>query len=246
MMLENQAALVTGGGKGIGRSIALALAHEGADVVVNDIDREAAENTSEEIKALGRESMVVLADISQSSEVEEMVKTVLQRFKRIDILINNAGITRDGLLLRMKENDWDAVMSINLKSVYLCTKAVMRTMMKQRSGRIINLASVVGVMGNAGQSNYAASKAGVIGFTKSTAKELAPRGITVNAVAPGFIATEMTEKLSDEVKQEFLNKIPLNKAGTPEDVAHVVRFLASPDSHYITGQVLHIDGGMVM
>ena len=246
MMLENQAALVTGGGKGIGRSIALALAHEGADVVVNDIDREAAENTSEEIKALGRESMVILADISQSSEVEEMVKTVLQRFKRIDILINNAGITRDGLLLRMKENDWDAVMSINLKSVYLCTKAVMRTMMKQRSGRIINLASVVGVMGNAGQSNYAASKAGVIGFTKSTAKELAPRGITVNAVAPGFIATEMTEKLSDEVKQEFLNKIPLNKAGTPEDVAHVVRFLASPDSHYITGQVLHIDGGMVM
>ena len=246
MMLENQVALVTGGARGIGRAIAMALAAAGAKIVVSDIDLEAAQKTAEELKEGGSEAFAVAGDVSDSGSVEGMIRESLDRFGRIDILVNNAGVTRDGLLMRMKEEDWDLVMRINLKGVYLCTKAIMRSMMKQRSGRIINIASVVGVMGNAGQANYAASKAGVIGFTKSAAKEMAPRGINVNAVAPGFIATDMTDKLTDDVKAEFLRNIPLSRAGTPEDVAQVVLFLASPAADYITGQVIHIDGGMVM
>ena len=246
MILENQVALITGGARGIGRSIALSLAKAGADIIVSDIDEVAALAVSEEINAMGRKSSAIAGDVSNSLSVEAMIKTALEQFGRVDILVNNAGITRDGLLMRMKEEDWDLVMNINLRGVYLCTKAIMRSMMKQRSGRIINIASVVGVMGNAGQANYAASKAGVIGFTKSAAKEMAVRGVNVNAVAPGFIATEMTDKLTDEVKAEFLKSIPLGRAGTPEDVAQVVVFLASPAADYITGQVIHIDGGMVM
>jgi len=246
MILENQVALITGGARGIGRSIALSLAKAGADIIVSDIDEVAALAVSEEINAMGRKSSAIAGDVSDSVSVEAMIKTALEQFGRVDILVNNAGITRDGLLMRMKEEDWDLVMNINLRGVYLCTKAIMRSMMKQRSGRIINIASVVGVMGNAGQANYAASKAGVIGFTKSAAKEMAVRGVNVNAVAPGFIATEMTDKLTDEVKAEFLKSIPLGRAGTPEDVAQVVVFLASPAADYITGQVIHIDGGMVM
>ena len=246
MMLENQVALVTGGARGIGKAISEALATAGARVIVSDIDLAAAQATAAELSQKGPGAVAVAADVSNSASVEAMMKEALQHYGRIDILINNAGITRDGLLLRMKEEDWDLVMNINLKGVYLCTKAIMRSMMKQRSGRIINIASVVGVMGNAGQANYAASKAGVIGFTKSAAKEMAPRGINVNAVAPGFIATDMTEKLSDEVKADFLKSIPLGRAGTAEDVADVVLFLASPAAAYITGQVIHIDGGMVM
>jgi 3-oxoacyl-[acyl-carrier protein] reductase len=246
MMLENQVALVTGGARGIGKAISEALTTAGARVIVSDIDLAAAQATAAELSQKGPGAVAVAADVSNSASVEAMMKEALQQFGRIDILINNAGITRDGLLLRMKEEDWDLVMDINLKGVYLCTKAIMRSMMKQKSGRIVNIASVVGVMGNAGQANYAASKAGVIGFTKSAAKEMAPRGINVNAVAPGFIATDMTEKLSDEVKAEFLKSIPLGRAGTAEDVAQVVLFLASPAAEYITGQVIHIDGGMVM
>jgi 3-oxoacyl-[acyl-carrier protein] reductase len=246
MMLENQVALVTGGARGIGRAIGEALAAAGAHVIVSDINLEAAQLTAADLSKNGPRAIAVAGDVSQSESVEEMMKEALAHFGRIDILVNNAGITRDGLLMRMKEEDWDLVMDINLKGVFLCTKAIMRTMMKQRSGRIINISSVVGVMGNAGQANYAASKAGVIGLTKSAAKELAARGVNVNAVAPGFIATDMTDKLSDDVKAEFMRNIPLGRAGTPEDVAQVVLFLASPAAEYITGQVIHIDGGMVM
>ncbi len=246
MMLENQVALVTGGARGIGRAICEALTAAGAHVIVSDINLAAAQATAEDLSSKGPGAIAVDADVSNSESVEAMMKEALAQFGRIDILVNNAGITRDGLLMRMKEEDWDLVMSINLKGVFLCTKAIMRNMMKQRSGRIINISSVVGVMGNAGQANYSASKAGVIGFTKSCAKEMAPRGINVNAVAPGFIATDMTDKLSDEVKAEFLRNIPLGRAGTAEDVAQVVLFLASPAADYVTGQVIHIDGGMVM
>jgi 3-oxoacyl-[acyl-carrier protein] reductase len=208
---------------------------------------EAAQKTADDIATTtGRRSLAVTVDVSQSDSVENMVKQTLDAFGHIDILINNAGITRDGLLMRMKDSDWDLVMEINLKGTFLSTKAVLRPMMKQRSGRIINISSVVGIMGNAGQANYAASKAGVIGLTKSTAKEVASRGITVNAVAPGFIATDMTDKLSDDVKANFLASIPLGRAGSAEDVAQTVLFLASPQASYITGQVIHIDGGMVM
>ena len=247
MFLENQVAVVTGGARGIGRAIAMTLAAHGADVVISDVNMEAAQKTADDIETTtGRRSLAVTVDVSQSDSVENMVKQTLDAFGHIDILINNAGITRDGLLMRMKDSDWDLVMEINLKGTFLSTKAVLRPMMKQRSGRIINISSVVGIMGNAGQANYAASKAGVIGLTKSTAKEVAPRGITVNAVAPGFIATDMTDKLSDEVKANFLASIPLGRAGSAEDVAQTVLFLASPQASYITGQVIHIDGGMVM
>jgi 3-oxoacyl-[acyl-carrier protein] reductase len=247
MFLENQVAVVTGGARGIGRAIAMTLAAHGANVVISDVNMEAAQKTADDIATTtGRRSLAVTVDVSQSDSVENMVKQTLDAFGHIDILINNAGITRDGLLMRMKDSDWDLVMEINLKGTFLSTKAVLRPMMKQRSGRIINISSVVGIMGNAGQANYAASKAGVIGLTKSTAKEVASRGITVNAVAPGFIATDMTDKLSDDVKANFLASIPLGRAGSAEDVAQTVLFLASPQASYITGQVIHIDGGMVM
>jgi 3-oxoacyl-[acyl-carrier protein] reductase len=247
MKLQGKAALVTGASRGIGREIALELARQGADVAVNYAGSEAkAQEVVEEIRALGREAFAVQADVANGEAVQEMVKQTIERFGKLDILVNNAGITRDNLLMRMKDEEWDAVINTNLKGVFLCTKAVTRQMMKQRSGRIINIASIVGVSGNAGQANYVAAKAGVIGLTKTAAKELASRGITVNAVAPGFITTDMTDKLTEDVKKGMLAQIPLARFGEPEDVAKVVSFLASDDSKYMTGQTLHVDGGMVM
>ncbi|MED0653712.1 3-oxoacyl-[acyl-carrier-protein] reductase [Anoxybacillus geothermalis] len=246
-MLEGKIALVTGASRGIGRAVALELARQGASVVVNYAGSEAKANeVVEMIRSLGREAIAVQADVARAEEVERLVKTALDQFGRLDILVNNAGITRDNLLMRMKEEEWDAVINTNLKGVFLCTKAVTRPMMKQRGGRIINIASVVGVIGNPGQANYVAAKAGVIGLTKTAARELASRNITVNAVAPGFITTDMTEALSEELKGEMLKQIPLARFGEPDDVARVVAFLASDAAGYMTGQTLHVDGGMVM
>lgn len=247
MMLNGRIAVVTGAARGIGKAIVLELAAAGATVVINDIGNlDKAEETVREIAAAGGRAMVVQADISQAAEVDRLVNTVIQEYGKIDILVNNAGIARDNLLMRMKEADWDTVMNINLKSVFLCTKAVSRGMLKQRSGAIVNIASVVGIMGNAGQANYAAAKAGIIGFTKSMAKELASRGIRVNAVAPGYIATDMTAMLPEEVKKEFIKGIPLGRIGSAEDVAKAVLFLVSPAASYMTGQTLSVDGGMAM
>jgi 3-oxoacyl-[acyl-carrier protein] reductase len=246
-MLEGKVALVTGASRGIGRAIALELARLGANVAVNYAGSEAkAKEVVEEIKAMGREAIAVQANVADSDAVNNMVKEVLSTFGELHILVNNAGITRDNLIMRMKEEEWDEVINTNLKGVFHCTKAVTRQMMKQRYGRIINIASIVGVSGNAGQANYVAAKAGVIGLTKTTAKELASRNITVNAVAPGFITTDMTDQLNDEVRQEMLKQIPLARFGEPKDVASVVAFLASDASSYMTGQTLHVDGGMVM
>ncbi|WP_174733894.1 3-oxoacyl-[acyl-carrier-protein] reductase [Mesobacillus harenae] len=247
MKLEGKVALVTGGSRGIGREIALQLAKEGANVVVNYAGSEAKANeVADEIKSLGREAAAIQGDVANADAVAEMIKETVDRFGRLDILVNNAGITKDNLLMRMKESEWDDVINTNLKGVFLCTKAVSRQMMKQRSGRIINISSVVGVSGNPGQANYVAAKSGVIGLTKTAAKELAPRGITVNAVAPGFITTDMTDKLTEEVKTEMLKQIPLARFGEPGDIAKVVVFLASEDSSYMSGQTLHVNGGMVM
>ncbi|RSK51690.1 3-oxoacyl-[acyl-carrier-protein] reductase [Bacillus canaveralius] len=247
MKLEGKAALVTGASRGIGREIALELARQGASVAVNYSGSEARANeVVDEIRALGREAFAVQADVANSDSVAAMVKETFEKFGKLDILVNNAGITRDNLLMRMKEEEWDDVINTNLKGVFLCTKAVTRQMMKQRSGRIINISSIVGVSGNAGQANYVAAKAGVIGLTKTTAKELASRGILVNAIAPGFISTDMTDKLSEEVKAEMLKQIPLARLGEPGDIARVAAFLASDDCGYMTGQTLHVDGGMVM
>jgi len=247
MNLEGKAALVTGASRGIGREIALELARQGANVAVNFSGSEAKANeVVDEIKALGREAFAVKCNVSNAEEVAAMVKGTIDTFGKLDILVNNAGITRDNLLMRMKEEEWDDVININLKGVFLCTKAVTRQMMKQRVGRIINIASIVGVSGNPGQANYVAAKAGVIGLTKTTAKELASRNITVNAIAPGFITTDMTDKLPEEVKADMLKQIPLARLGEPKDIAKMTAFLASDDSAYMTGQTLHIDGGMVM
>jgi 3-oxoacyl-[acyl-carrier protein] reductase len=247
MNLKGKAALVTGASRGIGREIALELARKGANVAVNFSGSEAKANeVVDEIKALGREAFAVKCDVSSSEEVAAMVKGTIDNFGKLDILVNNAGITRDNLLMRMKEEEWDDVININLKGVFLCTKAVTRQMMKQRQGRIINIASVVGVSGNPGQANYVAAKAGVIGLTKTAAKELASRNITVNAVAPGFITTDMTDKLSEEVKAEMLKQIPLARLGEPKDIAKITAFIASDDSSYMTGQTLNVNGGMVM
>lgn len=247
MHLGNKVALVTGGSRGIGRAVALQLAQNGAKVVVNYAGNAVAANEVVElIKTAGGEAIAVQADVADSAAVDALVKQTIDTFGRIDVLVNNAGITRDGLLMRMKEEDWDAVIDTNLKGIFLCTKAVSRVMMKQKAGKIINMTSVVGVMGNAGQANYAAAKAGVIGFTKAMAKELASRGITVNAIAPGFITTDMTAVLSDAVKEGLVNGIPLAKLGAPDDVAYATVFLASDYAGYITGQVLHVDGGMAM
>ena len=247
MTLVGKVALVTGGSRGIGRAIALKLAENGADVAINYAgNTAAAEEVKTAIEQMGRKALLVQGSVADTDGVQTIVNTVVKELGRLDILINNAGITRDGLLMRMKEADWDDVMHTNLKGVYNCSKAVLRTMMKQRSGRIVNMASVVGEMGNAGQTNYAAAKAGVIGFTKSLAKEVASRGITVNAIAPGFIATDMTSVLTDDQKAEMARTIPLGRAGQPEDVANAVLFLASEGAAYITGQVLNVDGGMVM
>ncbi|WP_243354303.1 3-oxoacyl-[acyl-carrier-protein] reductase [Bacillus litorisediminis] len=247
LKLKGKAALVTGASRGIGRAIAIELAKEGANVAVNFAGSEAKANAVvDDIKALGVQAFAIQGDVSNADDVQRIVKETTDQFGTIDILVNNAGITRDNLLMRMKEEEWDAVIDTNLKGVFLCTKAVTRPMMKQRSGRIINISSIVGVSGNPGQANYVAAKAGVIGLTKTAAKELASRGITVNAIAPGFITTDMTDQLNDELKDEMLKQIPLGKLGNPEDIAKTVVFLASDDSGYMTGQTLHVDGGMVM
>lgn len=247
MRFEDKVAVVTGASRGIGAEIAKTLAKEGAKVVVNYSGSEAkAKEVVAEIEALGSEAIAVRADVSNSEDVKAMMDQTIEIFGKIDFLVNNAGITRDNLLMRMKEDEWDDVMNINLKGVFVCTKAVTRQMMRQRSGKIVNVASIVGVAGNPGQANYVAAKAGVIGLTKTTAQELASRNILVNAVAPGFITTDMTEALPEEVKEGMLRMIPLKRLGEPEHVAKTVAFLLSDDANYITGQTIHIDGGMVM
>ena len=247
MLLEGKVALVTGGSRGIGRAIALKLAGEGAAVAINYAgNAKAAEEVKASIEAAGGKAMVVQADVSSAEAVDAMVEAVGNELGGIDILVNNAGITRDGLLMRMKEADWDAVINTNLKGLFYCTKAVSKLMMKKRSGRIVNMASVVGLTGNAGQANYAAAKSGVIGFSKSMAKELASRGITVNMVAPGYIETDMTAVLSDKVREAMISTVPLARAGQAEDVAGAVLFLVSDCASYVTGQVINVDGGMVM
>lgn len=247
MNLTGQVALVTGGSRGIGRSIVLELAKAGADVAINYSGSEdKAKQVAQEVEALGRKALVVQGNVGNTESVAEMFKIVLEAFGKLDILVNNAGITRDNLLMRMKEEEWDDVINTNLKGVFNCIKAATRPMMKQRSGRIINLSSVVGILGNPGQANYVAAKAGVIGLTKTTARELASRGITVNAVAPGFIQTDMTAALSEEIREELQTQIPLGRLGAPEDIARVVLFLASDAGAYITGQTISVDGGMSM
>lgn len=244
--LSGKSALVTGGGRGIGREIALTLANAGADVAVSDIDEETAQRTSEDIKTLERRSLAIKANVSDSDSVSLMVSSCIETFGKIDILINNAGITRDTLLIRMKETDWDVVLNVNLKGAFLCCKEVARPMMKARSGKIVNISSIVGLIGNAGQANYSSAKAGMIGLTKTLARELAGRSINVNAVAPGFIKTAMTDKLPEQDKQTFIESIPMKRIGLPKDVANTILFLVSPLADYITGQVLTIDGGLVM
>jgi len=246
MSFEGRVAVITGGARGIGRAIAKELAAGGATLALVDVLLDAAEETAAEFRSQGVEAAAFAANVAKPEDVTRMCGEVVERFGKIDILVNNAGITRDNLIMRMKEADWDAVIAVNLKGTFNCIKAVTRPMMKARYGRIVNIASVVGVMGNAGQANYSASKAGVIGLTKTAAKELASRNITVNAVAPGYIQTDMTEKVTDAAREAFLTNIPLARAGQPEDVAKAVRFLCSDDADYITGQVLNIDGGMVM
>ncbi|MDD5745718.1 MAG: 3-oxoacyl-[acyl-carrier-protein] reductase [Candidatus Omnitrophica bacterium] len=246
MKLKGQVAVITGGGRGIGLEIARGLAKEGADCVLCDVNAEELNNAALEIGKMGVQVLPIALNVTDLSQCEEMVNKVIDKFKKIDILINNAGITRDGLLLRMKEEDWDAVISVNLKGTYNCTKAALKVMVKQRSGRMVNVASIIGVMGNAGQANYAASKAGIIGFTKSVAKEVASRNININAIAPGFIETKMTQALNEDVRAAMLKQIPLARFGKPEDVAQLVLFLVSDASSYITGQVIQIDGGMLM
>ncbi|MCI5604199.1 MAG: 3-oxoacyl-[acyl-carrier-protein] reductase [Clostridia bacterium] len=246
-MLKGRTAIVTGSGRGIGKAIAMKLASYGANIVINDIpSSEDADKTCEEIKSMGVEAIVIKGDVRNADDVKTLIDTTVKTFGSIDIFVNNAGITRDGLMLRMSEEDWDLVMDINLKGAFNCIKAVARPMMKQRKGSIINIASIVGVMGNAGQANYVASKAGLIGLTKTTAKEFSARGIRCNAVAPGFIQSAMTDVLSDDVKQKYFDSIPLGKFGNTEDIANVVAFLASDMSSYVTGQVINVDGGLVM
>ena len=246
MRLKDKVALITGGARGIGKAIALAYAKEGADIVVADVNLEEAEKTAKEIELLGRKALALTMDVTDYTKVEEAVNKILDKFAKIDILVNNAGITKDNLLLRMSQLEWDVVLNVNLKGTFNCIRAVSRVMIKQRSGRIVSIASIIGLIGNPGQANYSASKAGIIALTKTAAKELASRNINVNAVAPGFIQTDMTAKLSEELKQKMLSNIPLNKLGSADDVAAVCLFLASEDSSYITGQTIVVDGGMVM
>jgi len=246
-MLTGKVALITGGSRGIGKAIALTLAKNGADVIINYSGNEQAANeVVNEIQSLGRKAISIKANVANGDEVTNMMKQVIETFEKVDILVNNAGITRDGLLLRMKDADWDDVINTNLKGVFLCTKAAAKHMTRQRTGRIINITSVVGQIGNPGQINYVAAKAGVIGVTKTAAKELASRNITVNAIAPGFIETDMTNELSEAVKSQMLSNIPLQSFGQPEDIANAVLFLAADASRYITGQTINVDGGLVM
>jgi 3-oxoacyl-[acyl-carrier protein] reductase len=244
--LANQIAVVTGAGRGIGRAIALKFAQEGADVVVVSRTAENSEKVAAEIRALGRKAWALAVDVADSAAVTAAADKILADCGKVDILVNNAGVTRDGLLMRMSDADWDTVIDTNLKGAFLVTKAFFRTFAKQRAGRIINISSVIGLIGNGGQSNYAASKAGLIGFTQSVAKELAGRGVTVNAIAPGFIETDMTAVLNDELKAGILKVIPMGKLGASDDIAHAALYLASPGARYVTGQVLTVDGGMVM
>lgn len=246
MKLKDRVSLITGSARGIGREIALTFAREGSDIVVCDVDLEAAQNTQKDIEALGRRALSIKVDVTNLKQIEEMVNLILDKFAKIDILINNAGITKDNLILRMSEEDWDKVLSVNLKGAFNCIKTLSRHMVKKRYGRVVNITSVIGIMGNAGQANYAASKGGLIALTKSLAKELASRNINVNAVAPGFIQTSMTDKLSEDYKKQMLDVIPLRKLGSPEDVAKACLFLAGPESGYMTGQVIVVDGGMMM
>lgn len=243
--LKGKKAIVTGAARGIGKAIVLALAKNGCDVIVADLDEESAKSTASDVRNLGVNALPVKVDVVDTEQVKLMIKQSYEKFNTIDILINNAGITRDKLLMRMKEQDWDVVLQVNLKGAFNCTKQVVRNMIKQNSGKIINIASVVGVMGNVGQSNYAASKAGLIGFTRSIAKELGGRNIQVNAIAPGYIETEMTKNLPQDVKDNYIKQIPMNRGGTTEEVAKTVLFLASSLSDYITGQVINVDGGML-
>ena len=245
-MPKDRIAVVTGASRGIGRSIALALAAKGATIVAVDMDQATTDAVVAELQAAGAKALAVVGNVTVSADVERMIDAATEAFGRVDILVNNAGITRDGLLMRMKDEDWDAVLNVNLKGAFLCTRAAFKVMSKQRYGRIINIASIVGQMGNAGQANYCASKAGLIGLTKSNARELAKRSITVNAVAPGFIATAMTDALSEKVRDELTAQIPLERLGSAEDIANAVVFLAGEQSGYITGHVLSVNGGMYM
>lgn len=246
MRLEGKKALITGAAQGIGRTIAIGMAKEGADIGIADVNIESAENTAQEVRDLGIKSIALKLDVSKQGDVSSAFETFMKEFGALDILVNNAGITKDNVLLRMKEEDWDAVLNINLKGSFLCSKEAVKIMSKQRSGKIISISSVVAFMGNPGQANYSASKAGLIGLTKTIAKEYASRGIRANAVAPGFIQTAMTDVLSDIVKEEMKKAIPLGQFGTSEDVTNAVIFLASKEADYITGQVIHVNGGMYM
>ncbi|MCX5885030.1 MAG: 3-oxoacyl-[acyl-carrier-protein] reductase [Proteobacteria bacterium] len=244
--LNGRVAIVTGGAQGIGKAIALTLARHGADVVVTDINLERAQETVQEIEALQVRSLAIKANVADVSATEQMVKEIVDKLGKIDILVNNAGITRDNVLLRMKPEEWDQVMEVNLKGTYACTRAALKFMFRQKNGRIVNIASITGLMGNAGQANYSASKAGIIGFTKAVAREYATRGITVNAVAPGFIDTAMTQAIPEKERETLIRQIPMERLGTPDDVAAAVYFLVSDLSRYITGQVINVNGGMYM
>ncbi len=244
--LSERVAIITGSGQGIGKAVALELARRGATIVTNDVTGCCADDTLDEIRALGGDGLAITADVSDAEQVTDLVKTVLDTFGKVDILVNNAGTTRDNLIMRMPEDDFDFIQRTNLKSAWLCSKAVIRPMMKQRFGRIVNMASASGIMGQAGQTNYSASKAGMIGLTKALAREVASRGITVNAVAPGFIQTALTEKMPGDILEELTKLIPVGRQGTVDDVAYAVAFLAAEQASYITGQVISVDGGLVM